>query len=589
MRVQTKLSISIFLIIIVFIIAFVIQLGFEQKRLNSLFDDRKNEEMAIFDKILDLKGESLKTLAYDYTYWDEMVNFIVKGDTAWAEATIDTSVLSNYHAKAIWIYKTDLSLAYSINSLKDSNLKDIPLPKETINTLFSKERFCHFFMNTSWGLMEIRGATIHPTGDVERKTKAQGYFFACRLWDNDYISELSATTRSTIVITPVTNTKKDSVNNDHFKKGVIAFSKILTGWDKIPLVRLNVNIKAESIKYSYRLSKQQLFSSLIFAIIILAFILLSIMRWVAFPLQSINRTLNTENTAYLYNLQKDNTEFGDISRLIDKFFNQKEKLIEEVNERKQAEEELKNSYDKLKYAQAQLIQASKMSSVGSLASGVAHEINNPLTGVLNNVQLIKMSIAENKGFNADDFKELLDSMEDSAQRCVNITRTLLDFSRPSKGIFQNISIRELIGKVLILIRHELEMGNIKIQRDIESNLPEVKGDPQLLQQAIFDIVSNAQWAIQKKSAEEGGLITIKACYESNKDTVDISISDTGIGISEENLKRVFEPFFTTKGVDEGIGLGLYMVYNIIKEHKGKIEVESQLNQGATFKISLLVA
>ena len=132
------------------------------------------------------------------------------------------------------------------------------------------------------------------------------------------------------------------------------------------------------------------------------------------------------------------------------------------------------------------------------------------------------------------------------------------------------------------------MGNIKIQRDIEPNLPEIKADSQLLQQAIFDIISNARWAIQKKSEKEGGVITIKACYEPDKDTVDISISDTGIGISEENLKKVFEPFFTTKGIGEGTGLGLFMVHNIIKENKGNIEVESHPNQGTTFKISLPV-
>ena len=709
MRVQTKLFVSLFLITMAFIIAFFISLGFEQKRLNLLFDERKKEEMLVFDKILELRGESLKTLAFDYTYWDEMVNFIVNGNRAWAEKTIDANVLSNYSANAIWIYKTDLTQAYSINNLKDANLKDIPLSGDTINNLFLKERFCHFFINTSWGLMEIRGATVHPTADAERKIPPQGYFFVCRLWDNDYISELATATGSTIAITPVS--EKQPVSN--VKIGLVTFSKILTGWDKSPLMRLNVSIKAKSIKYSNELAKRQLFLFFIFSGIILIFIFLSLRHWVNVPLKSISTALSKNDITLINNLQKDKTEFGDISRLIFKFFKQKEELNREMSEHKQAkeamqaseiknrtllenlpqriflkdknsvyiscnenyardlkikpeeiagktdydfyskelaekyrqddkkiiesrkiedieegyivdgqemfvhtvkvpvkdgkgnvigllgifwditerkktEEELRIAYDKLKQTQIQLIQSAKMSGVGSLAAGVAHEINNPLTGVLNNVQLIKMSIAENKEFNPDDFKELLDSMEESAQRCVNITRTLLDFSRPSKGIFQALSIRELIGKVLILIRHELEMGNIKIQRDIEPNLPEVKGDPQLLSQAIFDIVSNARWAIQKKSKEEGGVITIKAHYEPNKDTVDISISDTGIGIPEENIKRIFEPFFTTKGVGEGSGLGLFMAYNIIKEHKGNIEVESKPNQGTTFKISLSV-
>lgn len=255
--------------------------------------------------------------------------------------------------------------------------------------------------------------------------------------------------------------------------------------------------------------------------------------------------------------------------------------------RKQSEEKLVSSYDKLKTLQAQLIQASKMSGVGSLAGGIAHEINNPLTGVLNNVQLIKMSAAEHKGLNPADFKELLDSIEDSAQRCAKITSALLDFGRPSKGVFQPVSIKELIDRVLILISHELNLGNIKIEKDIEPDIPEVRGDPQLLQQAIFDILSNAQWAIRKKS-KEGGLITVKVRNEPSRNEVNIYISDTGIGISEENKKKLFEPFYTTKNAGEGTGLGLFVVYNIIQQHKGSITAESRLNEGTTFKISLPV-
>jgi len=1008
MKVQTRLIILILLAVIITIISFSMLIGVEKTRLSQLFKDRKNEEMEIFDNILRLKGKSLETLAYDYTYWDEMVDFLATGNKAWAEKTIDTGVLTNYQADAIWIYKKDLSLAYSINSLKDEKLKDIPFSKDLINNLFLKEHFCHFFIDTPFGLMEISGATIHPTADTERKTPAQGYFFTARRWDNDYLEQIEKLTRSTIAISP--GLKEERIFDDNPSVGMITFPRLLSGWDKNPLIRLDVKIKAESIKYFYKSFQQELYFLLIFAIVGLLSVSFTIIRWVGRPLRLISRSLNTEDAMHINNLQKSSSEFGVISRLIDKFFKQKtelaneiterkraeevlqqvaeewkrtfdavsdliciidtthtirrvnqamakalgvspeeaiglkcyhcvhktdappelcphkkllqdgkthgleaqvdtlggyfeisvspiydaksnlsgsvhiahditerKKVIEEIQqqrdrlvllnsllalslesipintllekalelilrlswvtiesrgiiylieddldvlvmkaqkglteamlktcarvplgkclcgqaaftkeiqfvnsiderheiryesiqphghycvpilyagrvlgvftvylqeghvynskeedflkaiantlageigrrnteeqlkkskefvevifhsmhdaisiidvrdfkiidankvfldsmgkkreevigktcyeithrrhqpcippddvcpiadilktdttstvehvhytkedkkiyveitaspiknekgetihilhaarnitERKKAEEELRIAYDKLRQMQAQLIQASKMSGLGSLSSGIAHEINNPLTGVLNNVQLIKMSIAQDKNLNMEDFKELLDSMEESAQRCANITRALLDFGRPSKGVFQLISIKEIIGRVLILVRHNLEMGNIKIQRDIESNLPEIKCDPQLLQQAIFDIVSNAQWAIQKKSKEEGGIITIKASYDPNKDTAGIYISDTGIGIPEEDLKRIFEPFFTTRGVGEGSGLGLFMVYNIIKEHKGNIEVESQPNQGTTFKISLPV-
>ena len=260
-------------------------------------------------------------------------------------------------------------------------------------------------------------------------------------------------------------------------------------------------------------------------------------------------------------------------------------ISRDITERIKKEEELKEAYNKLRESQAQLVQSSKMASVGQLAGGIAHEINNPLTGVLNHVQLIKMMIGQKK-LSFEKFKDILDAVEESALRCSKITRSLLDFSRPSGGVFQIVSFNDIIDKVLNLTADEIKLEKITLKKYLQPDMPQVLGDPQLLQQVVFDVISNARWAIQKKSKVKGGFITIKTEYKPEDNTVYAYISDTGTGISKENLTRIFEPFFTTKPVGEGVGLGLYIVYNIIKAHKGNIEVESELNQGATFKISL---
>lgn len=249
-------------------------------------------------------------------------------------------------------------------------------------------------------------------------------------------------------------------------------------------------------------------------------------------------------------------------------------------------EDLEKTNKELRETQAQLIQSSKMAAIGQLASGVAHEINNPLSGVLNNVQLIKMEIEEKKEFNPVDFKDILGTVEESALRCKKIIRSLLDFSRASIGQKQNISLNELIERTIALIEYEMKLENIIIQKELAAKLPKIGADPQLLQQVIFNLISNAKWAIEQKSGKAGGSITLKTAYEPKNESVCIYVSDTGIGIPQENLNRIFEPFFTTKDVGEGTGLGLSMAYRIIQEHKGTIEVESQLNQGATFKIIL---
>ncbi|MDD5255722.1 MAG: PAS domain S-box protein [Candidatus Omnitrophica bacterium] len=250
------------------------------------------------------------------------------------------------------------------------------------------------------------------------------------------------------------------------------------------------------------------------------------------------------------------------------------------------EEGRKRAEDKLKEAQYQLIQTSKMSAIGQLASGVAHEINNPLTGVLNNVQLIKMEADVKKDSNVTDFRQLLDAIEESAMRCKKITQSLLDFSHASRGLLKPLSFNRVIEMVETLISHELELQNILIKKELQPDLPLVSGEPQLLQQVIFDIISNARWAIRKKGASEKGVITLKTGYDSEKNQVIVSIADTGIGISREDSYKIFEPFFTTKNVGEGTGLGLSIVYNIISAHKGMISVESEPGRGAVFTIAL---
>lgn len=254
--------------------------------------------------------------------------------------------------------------------------------------------------------------------------------------------------------------------------------------------------------------------------------------------------------------------------------------------RKKAERELKVAYEQLRETQSQLIQSSKMAAVGQLASGVAHEINNPLTGVLNNVQLIKLEMEQLKACDPASFKDLLSVVEESALRCKNIVRSLLDFSHASTGMFQIVSLNEVIMKVVLLIGHEMKLQSVNIITHLQDDLFNIMGDPQLLQQVIFNLISNARWAIHKKDPKAGGAITISTQYIAESEVDSLTVSDTGIGISKANLEHLFEPFFTTKPVGEGTGLGLAFVYKIIKEHKGNIEVESKEGEGTTFRICL---
>lgn len=250
-------------------------------------------------------------------------------------------------------------------------------------------------------------------------------------------------------------------------------------------------------------------------------------------------------------------------------------------------EDLNQVNRQLRETQAKLIQSAKIAAVGELAGGVAHEINNPLTGVLNNVQLINMELAERKDLSVSEFKEVLAVIEESAMRCKKIIQALLDFSRVSKRVYRPVGINGLIEKTFILAEHDIILNNIRIIRDFSSGLAEVFAEANRLQQVFLDIFNNAKWALKDKKT--GAELKVRTFASADKKSAVIEISDNGCGIEKENLRHMFEPFFTTKKPGEGTGLGLSVCYSIIKEHKGNIEAESDgKDKGATFRITLPV-
>lgn len=250
--------------------------------------------------------------------------------------------------------------------------------------------------------------------------------------------------------------------------------------------------------------------------------------------------------------------------------------------------ELADTNDELKTAQSQLIQAGKMAAIGQLATALTNEINNPLAVIMKNVGMIKAGVEKKEGITAKDIKESVKMIEDSVARCKKITQDLLGFSYISKGEFEWVSVNETIKKVLTLVEYEKEFEHIVIVKQLQPDLPLIMGDTHSLQQVFMNIIVNAFWAIQQRSDRKGGKIVIKSQHKEKENIISISISDDGIGIAKEYLDRVFELFFTTKEKAKAAGLGLPIVYHIVKEHNGSITVESEVSKGTVFEITFPV-
>jgi two-component system NtrC family sensor kinase len=172
-------------------------------------------------------------------------------------------------------------------------------------------------------------------------------------------------------------------------------------------------------------------------------------------------------------------------------------------------------------------------------------------------------------------------MASETARCGEIVKNLLAFSRQSKIDIENNRIEEIIEKTLILISHDLKIKGIRLEKDIEANLPKVQCDFRQIQQVLLNLVSNASEAMTPN-----GTLTVTVRHSEQKGLLEVKVADTGCGIPHENLENIFEPFFTTKEEGKGVGLGLSIAYGIITGHKGSIEVESELGKGTTFTVYL---
>lgn len=229
--------------------------------------------------------------------------------------------------------------------------------------------------------------------------------------------------------------------------------------------------------------------------------------------------------------------------------------------------------------QEELMQQEKMAAIGMLAGGIAHEINNPLGGILAFTQLMIRDCTEGHAMKGD-----LEEIERAAVRCKKIVSDLLDFSRLSKPKDrQALDVNPLLERLFPFLKMEFKSWNIDLVTQLDTTIPKVIGSANQLQQVFLNLITNACHAMPK-----GGKLTVRTTLQPDRATVSVSVMDTGVGIPRANLSKIFDPFFTTKEPGKGTGLGLSVSYRIIKEHKGTIVVDSAEGKGTTFTVSLPV-
>jgi len=279
-------------------------------------------------------------------------------------------------------------------------------------------------------------------------------------------------------------------------------------------------------------------------------------------------------------------ELGDLARS----FNGMSMQLDDANRElmawnKMLERRIVEKTSELKKAYEHVLLVEKMATVGKMAAVVAHEINNPLAGILTYAKLMRKWVdrGEMKGEKLKEAGECLDLIGGESRRCGDIVRNLLTFSRTVPMNVETVDVNMIIDRAVRLVHHRLELDGIELQLHVDDTLPKVHCDSAQIEQVLLALIMNAIDAMP-----HGGNLWLRTAINQTGDGIEIEVRDDGIGISPEVLPHIFEPFQTTKEPGQGVGLGLAISHSIIERHQGRIEVDSQLGKGTVFKVVLPV-
>jgi two-component system NtrC family sensor kinase len=277
----------------------------------------------------------------------------------------------------------------------------------------------------------------------------------------------------------------------------------------------------------------------------------------------------------------------DDMRMVSEAFNNMLDHIDEATEElqnwsQQLEYKVQKKSEALSEAQNELIHVERIASLGKLSSSVAHEINNPLSGILVYCKLVSKQLISSEFYHPkkESILKNLKLIETETKRCGDIVKGLLDFSRKDRDDFELASLHTILNETYRLMRHTIKMEGITFQLDLKAGVDEVMCSPNQIKQACVAMLVNSSEAVG-----ENGEITIRTSNPEDNQVM-LEIIDNGVGIAEQELAHIFEPFYSTKRETSGIGLGLAIVHGIVENHKGRIRVESKPGKGTTISIIL---
>ncbi len=555
MAITSNLQKRLFALIVVtglvFVIIFFILTLLERRASRILSDSSQIQLDTESDGFLKISTALIDQVAWDYSYWDELVESIEKNDTKWYEDNIST-IITSFHLDYTAVYdKSRQKVHYACSEL----LKEAPeIPEGVFKALENKPNIS-FFLSTKEGFLKISGCSVHPTNDPSHTaTPAEGYIVVAILLSDSYLQELSMVSGSIVY---ASSTEDSSYNNGRYN---LVSTKKLKGWDGSTIGYLRFDRKFEGLRLHSNASFQiTLF--LIIAIITIWFALqFSLKRWVIKPMRIVSEIIENEDTGKIPLLNKAADEFREVGRLYRKHILQKKELIK-------AKEKAEES-DRLKSA---------------FLANMSHEIRTPMNSIMGFADLLKES-----DLSVDQRDKYISLIEEAGERMLDIISDLIAISRVESGQeevkISLFNLNELLDYNYILFRKSaIHKGiELRVDKKEDTSMVNFNSDRDKVYTILTNLLSNALKYTDKGSVTFG--------YEMEDDYVRFHVKDTGIGIPADKIDKIFNRFVQvdqsfTKSY-EGNGLGLPISKAYTEMLGGKIWVESEPGKGSCFYFTI---
>jgi len=353
---------------------------------------------------------------------------------------------------------------------------------------------------------------------------------------------------------------------------------------------LDVALSVEPIEHESRAYAFQVAALTGFEVLVIAgFIVIFVRRFVSRPIRELiegTRALGQMQLDQPVTIPHSSQELDELAASFNAMRERLKEAVEQINQFTQdLEAKVARRTEQLKAAHQKLLQADRLASLGQLSASVAHEINNPIAAVLNLSMLLQRILKDDgipRGREAE-FRKYLGQIVSETSRVGRIVSDLLAFSRRSKPQRASADINKLIQTTVSLVDHKLKLSNAKVELELQPDLPAVFCDASQIQQVILNLVLNAAEALHGR---EDGRVVVRTRVAAEGAAVELEVEDNGEGIAPENLGKIFDPFFTTKPEGKGVGLGLAVLYGIVKDHDGEVDVSSTVGKGTRFLVTL---